>query len=216
MLQRPKSTPHLFFVHSQRRLLAFKRCKFWNRKFSGFVSDLCSFLSNFYYMWWLAENGLIAELKIKGCRPLVCFICVLWIFLVIQLIRFGSNHHSHLSAWLCSSHLSILLFPSQPIVDLSPIKRSASSVTQQHRQEVGLKEYDLERPELAQPSTGPGHVQGQDRAHHHHHHHRCHRRRDKDKKQKSLERTTSVQPSSTVGEEKKLWRYMKYIKIVLM
>ncbi|KAM7393228.1 hypothetical protein PAMA_008058 [Pampus argenteus] len=84
-----------------------------------------------------------------------------------------------------------------PIVDLSPIKRSASSVTPQHHQEVGLREYDLERPGLAQ-STGPGQVQGQDRAHHHHHHHRCHRRRDKDKKQKSLDRVASVQPSSTV------------------
>ncbi|XP_035464086.2 voltage-dependent N-type calcium channel subunit alpha-1B isoform X2 [Scophthalmus maximus] len=79
-----------------------------------------------------------------------------------------------------------------PIVDLSPIRRSASSLTphHHHRQEAaGLREYDLERP-------GPA----QDRAHHHHHHHRCHRRRDKDKdkKQKSLDRAGSVQPSSTV------------------
>ncbi|XP_042250817.1 voltage-dependent N-type calcium channel subunit alpha-1B isoform X4 [Thunnus maccoyii] len=88
-----------------------------------------------------------------------------------------------------------------PIVDLSPIRRSASSLTPQHHQEVGLRDYDLERPGLAQSSTGPGHVQGQDRAHHHHHHHRCHRRRDKDKdkKQKSLDRAASMQPSSTVG-----------------
>ncbi|XP_041815617.1 voltage-dependent N-type calcium channel subunit alpha-1B isoform X1 [Chelmon rostratus] len=89
-----------------------------------------------------------------------------------------------------------------PIVDLSPIRRSASSLTQQHRQEVGLREYDLERPGLAQSSIGSGQIQGQDRAHHHHHHHRCHRRKDKDKetrKQKSLDRAASVQPSSTVG-----------------
>lgn len=88
-----------------------------------------------------------------------------------------------------------------PIVDLSPIKRSASSLTPQHHQEVGLREYNLERPGAAQSSAGPGQLQGQDRAHHHHHHHRCHRRRDKDKdkKQKSLDRATSVQPSSTVG-----------------
>ncbi|XP_041825615.1 voltage-dependent N-type calcium channel subunit alpha-1B [Melanotaenia boesemani] len=88
-----------------------------------------------------------------------------------------------------------------PIVDLSPIKRSASSLTpQRHQQEVGLTEYDLERVGQAQSSTGPGQVQGQDRAHHHHHHHRCHRRRDKDrdKKQKSLDKSASVQPSSTV------------------
>ncbi|KAM9841004.1 voltage-dependent N-type calcium channel subunit alpha-1B [Aulostomus maculatus] len=88
-----------------------------------------------------------------------------------------------------------------PIVDLSPIRRSASSLTPQHHQEVGLREYNLERPGLAQSSAAPGHVQGQDRAHHHHHHHRCHRRRDKDKdkKQKSLDRAASLQPSSTVG-----------------
>ncbi|XP_068190313.1 voltage-dependent N-type calcium channel subunit alpha-1B-like isoform X2 [Antennarius striatus] len=88
-----------------------------------------------------------------------------------------------------------------PIVDLSPIRRSASSVTQQYRQEVMLKEYDLERPGLAQTSMGPEKVQVQDRSHHHHHHHRCHRRRDKEKekKQKSLDRATSVQPSSTAG-----------------
>ncbi|XP_068588556.1 voltage-dependent N-type calcium channel subunit alpha-1B-like isoform X2 [Cebidichthys violaceus] len=80
-----------------------------------------------------------------------------------------------------------------PIVDLSPIRRSASSLTPQRYQEVGLSEYDLDRPGLAQ-------VDGQDRAHHHHHHHRCHRRRDKDKdkKQKSLDRAESMQPSSTV------------------
>uniref|UniRef100_A0A672JP05 Voltage-dependent N-type calcium channel subunit alpha n=1 Tax=Salarias fasciatus TaxID=181472 RepID=A0A672JP05_SALFA len=93
---------------------------------------------------------------------------------------------------------SIKHFRCAPIVDLSPIRRSASSLTPQCRhQDVGLGEYDLERP--GQASTGP--PQGQDRAHHHHHHHRCHRRRDKDKdkKQKSLDRAASVQPSSTVG-----------------
>uniref|UniRef100_A0A674N4Z0 Voltage-dependent N-type calcium channel subunit alpha n=1 Tax=Takifugu rubripes TaxID=31033 RepID=A0A674N4Z0_TAKRU len=73
----------------------------------------------------------------------------------------------------------------QPIVDLSPIRRSASSLTQ-HHQDVRLKDFDLERPDLAQ-------------SHHHHHHHRCHRRRDRDKekKQKSIDRP--VQPSSTVA-----------------
>ncbi|GLD56698.1 voltage-dependent N-type calcium channel subunit alpha-1B-like protein, partial [Lates japonicus] len=87
-----------------------------------------------------------------------------------------------------------------PIVDLSPIRRSASSLMPQHHQEAGLREYDLERPGMAQSSAGPGQIQGQDRTHHHHHHHRCHRRRDKDKdkKQKSLDRAASVQPSSTV------------------
>lgn len=108
---------------------------------------------------------------------------------------------------LCSTSLSCLymfFFHSQPIVDLSPIRRSASSLTPQHCQEFSLREYDLEQPDLAQSSTGQ--VQGQDRAHHHHHHHRCHRRRDKDKdkKQKSLDRAASVQPSSTVGEKEVL------------
>nr|XP_020470735.1 voltage-dependent N-type calcium channel subunit alpha-1B-like isoform X4 [Monopterus albus] len=84
-----------------------------------------------------------------------------------------------------------------PIVDLSPIRRSASSVTPQCQQEVRLREYDLEWPDLSESSTGQ--AQGQDRANHHHHHHHCHRRRDKDKKQKSLDRTPSVQPSSTVA-----------------
>ncbi|XP_075993878.1 voltage-dependent N-type calcium channel subunit alpha-1B-like isoform X2 [Genypterus blacodes] len=82
-----------------------------------------------------------------------------------------------------------------PIVDLSPIRRSASSLTAER--EVNLRDYDPERPGLGQCSAGPG----QDRAHHHHHHHRCHRRRDKDKdrKQKTLDRTESLQPSSTAG-----------------
>uniref|UniRef100_A0AAQ4P5K6 Voltage-dependent N-type calcium channel subunit alpha n=1 Tax=Gasterosteus aculeatus aculeatus TaxID=481459 RepID=A0AAQ4P5K6_GASAC len=89
--------------------------------------------------------------------------------------------------------LRLSLSPSKPIVDLSPIRRSASSLTPQRYQEVGLSEYDLERPGLAQ-------AEGQDRAHHHHHHHRCHRRRDKDKdkKQTSMDRAESMQPSSTV------------------
>ncbi|KAM4635714.1 voltage-dependent N-type calcium channel subunit alpha-1B [Polymixia lowei] len=88
-----------------------------------------------------------------------------------------------------------------PIVDLSPIRRSASSLTPQCPQEVGLREYGLERPGQPQSSAGLGQGQGQDRAHHHHHHHRCHRRRDKDKekKQKSLDRAVSIQPSSTAG-----------------
>uniref|UniRef100_A0A3B4GMM1 Voltage-dependent N-type calcium channel subunit alpha n=1 Tax=Pundamilia nyererei TaxID=303518 RepID=A0A3B4GMM1_9CICH len=94
------------------------------------------------------------------------------------------HHEAKISHALLSPSHNTSVFPSQPIVDLSPIKRSASSLTPQHYyQDVGLKDYDLERP---------------DRAHHHHHHHRCHRRRDKDKdkKQKSLDRAASVQPST--------------------
>lgn len=97
----------------------------------------------------------------------------------------------------------------QPIVDLSPIRRSASSLTQ-HHQDARLKDFDLERPDLTQFSMGAGQVRSQDRAHHHHHHHRCHRRRDKDKekKQKSMERT--MQPSNTVGEEDRLFMFCSH------
>uniref|UniRef100_A0A669D3L7 Voltage-dependent N-type calcium channel subunit alpha n=1 Tax=Oreochromis niloticus TaxID=8128 RepID=A0A669D3L7_ORENI len=115
-----------------------------------------------------------------------------------QIRLFGHTHCLPCPHWLhlfrvCSLCINSPLFPwldvsPSPIVDLSPIKRSASSLTPQHHyQDVGLKDYDLERPSQAQ-------------AHHHHHHHRCHRRRDKDKdkKQKSLDRAASVQPSSTV------------------
>uniref|UniRef100_A0A673XKT1 Voltage-dependent N-type calcium channel subunit alpha n=1 Tax=Salmo trutta TaxID=8032 RepID=A0A673XKT1_SALTR len=70
---------------------------------------------------------------------------------------------------------------SQPIPDISPIRRSASTLASQRPREVSLRDYTLERP-------------SQDRPYHHHHHHRCHRRRDKDrdKKQKSLDRTSSL------------------------
>ncbi|XP_053705164.1 voltage-dependent N-type calcium channel subunit alpha-1B isoform X1 [Synchiropus splendidus] len=83
-----------------------------------------------------------------------------------------------------------------PIVDLSPIKRSASSLTPQNHLEGGLSDYNLLRPGTALSPAGSGQVQ--DRGHHHHHHHRC-RRREKDKKQRSLDGAASVQPSSTVG-----------------
>uniref|UniRef100_A0A8C7VV77 Voltage-dependent N-type calcium channel subunit alpha n=1 Tax=Oncorhynchus mykiss TaxID=8022 RepID=A0A8C7VV77_ONCMY len=88
---------------------------------------------------------------------------------------------------------------SQPIADISPIRRSASTLASQCHREMSLRDYTLERPSQAQASSAPG--QAQDRPHHHHHH-RCHRRRDKDrdKKQKSLDRATSVQPSSTACE----------------
>uniref|UniRef100_A0A674EDZ3 Voltage-dependent N-type calcium channel subunit alpha n=1 Tax=Salmo trutta TaxID=8032 RepID=A0A674EDZ3_SALTR len=68
-----------------------------------------------------------------------------------------------------------------PIADISPIRRSVSTLASQCPQEMSLRDYTLERPTQDRP--------------HHHHHHRCHRRRDK--KQKSLDRATSVQPSST-------------------
>uniref|UniRef100_A0A8C8HY68 Voltage-dependent N-type calcium channel subunit alpha n=1 Tax=Oncorhynchus tshawytscha TaxID=74940 RepID=A0A8C8HY68_ONCTS len=68
---------------------------------------------------------------------------------------------------------------SQPIPDISPIRRSASTLASQRPQEVSPRDHTLERP---------------NRPYHHHHHHRCHRRRDKDrdKKQKSLDRASSL------------------------
>ncbi|XP_037835455.1 voltage-dependent N-type calcium channel subunit alpha-1B [Kryptolebias marmoratus] len=112
-----------------------------------------------------------------------------------SLPRLNAEYHRSHPRHAPGTHLA-------PIVDLSPIKRSASSLPpQRHQQEVGLRDYDLERVGQTQPEADPDpdQVQGQDRGHHHHHHHRCHRRRDKDKKQKSLEKMTSVPPSSTVG-----------------
>ncbi|KTG33779.1 hypothetical protein cypCar_00006981 [Cyprinus carpio] len=74
----------------------------------------------------------------------------------------------------------------QPIADVSPMRRSTSSLTPQRGvREVNLSDYDLERPKMA-----PGQTLTQERErahhHHHHHHHRCQRRRDK--KHKSLDR----------------------------
>ncbi|XP_042603674.1 voltage-dependent N-type calcium channel subunit alpha-1B isoform X10 [Cyprinus carpio] len=73
-----------------------------------------------------------------------------------------------------------------PIADVSPMRRSTSSLTPQRGvREVNLSDYDLERPKMA-----PGQTLTQERErahhHHHHHHHRCQRRRDK--KHKSLDR----------------------------
>uniref|UniRef100_A0A3B3V162 Voltage-dependent N-type calcium channel subunit alpha-1B n=1 Tax=Poecilia latipinna TaxID=48699 RepID=A0A3B3V162_9TELE len=84
---------------------------------------------------------------------------------------------------------------SQPIVDLSPIKRSASSLTPQ---QIGLRDYDLERVDQSRFCAGPD----PERTHHYHHHHRCHRRRDKDKdrKQKSLDKTSSAPPTGAVAD----------------
>uniref|UniRef100_A0A8C7KRX4 Voltage-dependent N-type calcium channel subunit alpha n=1 Tax=Oncorhynchus kisutch TaxID=8019 RepID=A0A8C7KRX4_ONCKI len=90
---------------------------------------------------------------------------------------------------------------SQPIADISPIRRSASTLASQCHREMSLRDYTLGRPSQAQAQASSAPGQAQDRPHHHHHH-RCHRRRDKDrdKKQKSLDRATSVQPSSTACE----------------
>ncbi|XP_016141680.1 voltage-dependent N-type calcium channel subunit alpha-1B-like [Sinocyclocheilus grahami] len=77
-----------------------------------------------------------------------------------------------------------------PIADVSPMRRSASSLTPQRGvREVNLSDYDLERPKMA-PGQTLTQERERDRAHHHHHHHhRCQRRRDK--KHKSLDRVIS-------------------------
>ncbi|XP_044051070.1 voltage-dependent N-type calcium channel subunit alpha-1B-like isoform X6 [Siniperca chuatsi] len=76
------------------------------------------------------------------------------------------------------------------VPDASPMKRSASTVAPQRRQEVNLRDYTLEKP-------------SQDRLHHHHHHHRCHHRRDRDKerekRQRSLDTPLGGQPPGSAG-----------------
>ncbi|XP_056303118.1 voltage-dependent N-type calcium channel subunit alpha-1B [Danio aesculapii] len=78
-----------------------------------------------------------------------------------------------------------------PIADVSPMRRSTSSLTPQRgAREVNLSEYDLERPRMS-PSQTFAQDRERERVHHHHHHHyhRCQRRRDK--KHKSLDRAIS-------------------------
>uniref|UniRef100_A0A8C7L185 Voltage-dependent N-type calcium channel subunit alpha n=1 Tax=Oncorhynchus kisutch TaxID=8019 RepID=A0A8C7L185_ONCKI len=97
-----------------------------------------------------------------------------------------------------------------PIADISPIRRSASTLASQCHREMSLRDYTLGRPTQDRP--------------HHHHHHRCHRRRDKDrdKKQKSLDRATSVQERdrgrphekrhhSAAGETKRYYSCERYV-----
>ncbi|XP_026090474.1 voltage-dependent N-type calcium channel subunit alpha-1B isoform X7 [Carassius auratus] len=78
-----------------------------------------------------------------------------------------------------------------PIADVSPMRRSTSSLTPQRGvREVNLSDYDLERPKMALDQTlAQEREMGREHHHHHHHHHRCQRR--KDKKQKSLDRAIS-------------------------
>uniref|UniRef100_A0A8C7R8R2 Voltage-dependent N-type calcium channel subunit alpha n=1 Tax=Oncorhynchus mykiss TaxID=8022 RepID=A0A8C7R8R2_ONCMY len=93
------------------------------------------------------------------------------------------NGASHAKTGFVASEPSIHIYGPQkcthPIADISPIRRSASTLASQCHREMSLRDYTLERPSQDRP--------------HHHHHHRCHRRRDKDrdKKQKSLDRATS-------------------------
>ncbi|XP_035382876.1 voltage-dependent N-type calcium channel subunit alpha-1B isoform X5 [Electrophorus electricus] len=82
-----------------------------------------------------------------------------------------------------------------PIVDASPMRRSASSLAPRGGgREAKLGEYTLTRLPLA-PEPTPTHDRERDRVHHHHHH-RCHRRRDK--KHKSLDRVISEEQSGSV------------------
>ncbi|XP_062269228.1 voltage-dependent N-type calcium channel subunit alpha-1B-like [Platichthys flesus] len=176
------TTLHLFLALQQRRLLTYKLCKLCNETFS--------FFSNVSHIF-PEKNRLNIVFRLKVAIQWLWCVCVCrGYFSATQLQVVWVKAPQPLVCSTFSSRLSNLL-SSQPIVDLSPIRRSASSLTPQRHQEDGLSEYDLQRLGLAQAPPG------QDRAHHHHHHHRCHRRRDKDNKQKSLDRTASVQPSST-------------------
>uniref|UniRef100_A0A8C2KCU6 Voltage-dependent N-type calcium channel subunit alpha n=1 Tax=Cyprinus carpio TaxID=7962 RepID=A0A8C2KCU6_CYPCA len=85
-----------------------------------------------------------------------------------------------------------------PIADVSPMRRSTSSLTPQRGvREVNLSDYDLERPKMVLDQT-LAHEREMERAHHHHHHHRCQRR--KDKKHKSLDRTPHTSPSTCFSD----------------
>uniref|UniRef100_A0A8C2IMI8 Voltage-dependent N-type calcium channel subunit alpha-1B n=1 Tax=Cyprinus carpio TaxID=7962 RepID=A0A8C2IMI8_CYPCA len=105
----------------------------------------------------------------------------------ILIIRCRLIHVSSPSSHFFVFHmLTRFISTTQPIADVSPMRRSTSTLTPQRGvREVNLSDYDLERPKMA-----PGQTLTQERErahhHHHHHHHRCQRRRDK--KHKSLDR----------------------------
>uniref|UniRef100_A0A3B4EJ83 Voltage-dependent N-type calcium channel subunit alpha n=1 Tax=Pygocentrus nattereri TaxID=42514 RepID=A0A3B4EJ83_PYGNA len=86
--------------------------------------------------------------------------------------------------------ISLSLSTVKPIADVSPMRRSASSLTPQRGgQELSLRDFALERLP-------------RDRVHHHHHHHhRCHRRRDK--KHKSLDRSNEPLPRERARERER-------------
>uniref|UniRef100_A0A8C7ZLP6 Voltage-dependent N-type calcium channel subunit alpha-1B n=1 Tax=Oryzias sinensis TaxID=183150 RepID=A0A8C7ZLP6_9TELE len=143
------------------------------------------------------EEGLHCQPSDKGCLLLRVFFFCFVLFVSGDYFVGAVGEALTCAAWSSASPFASLF---QPIVDLSPIKRSASSLTPQSHREVELRDYDLERD--GQLPAGPGQIQEEERVHHHHHHHRCHRRRDKDreKKHRSLEKAASGQPGSTTGE----------------
>uniref|UniRef100_A0A8C1EDE4 Voltage-dependent N-type calcium channel subunit alpha n=1 Tax=Cyprinus carpio carpio TaxID=630221 RepID=A0A8C1EDE4_CYPCA len=78
--------------------------------------------------------------------------------------------------------LTLFISTTQPIADVSPMRRSTSSLTPQRGMVLDQT--------LA-------HEREMERAHHHHHHHRCQRR--KDKKHKSLDRAISEEQPPPAG-----------------
>lgn len=93
--------------------------------------------------------------------------------------------------------LTLFISTTQPIADVSPMRRSTSSLTPQRGvREVNLSDYDLERPKMVLDQT-LAHEREMERAHHHHHHHRCQRR--KDKKHKSLDRAINEEQPPPAG-----------------
>uniref|UniRef100_A0A3P9K885 Voltage-dependent N-type calcium channel subunit alpha n=1 Tax=Oryzias latipes TaxID=8090 RepID=A0A3P9K885_ORYLA len=135
-----------------------------------------------------APNWLHCQPSDKGCLLLRVFFFCFVLFVSGDYFVGAVGEAPTCAAWSSASPFASLF---QPIVDLSPIKRSASSLTPQSHREVELRDYDLERD--GQLPAGPGQIQEEERVHHHHHHHRCHRRRDKDreKKHRSLEKAAS-------------------------
>uniref|UniRef100_A0AAR2JIG3 Voltage-dependent N-type calcium channel subunit alpha n=1 Tax=Pygocentrus nattereri TaxID=42514 RepID=A0AAR2JIG3_PYGNA len=96
--------------------------------------------------------------------------------------------------------ISLSLSTVKPIADVSPMRRSASSLTPQRGgQELSLRDFALERLPAA-PAPSLAQDKERDRVHHHHHHHhRCHRRRDK--KHKSLDRAISEEQPDTPTDQ---------------
>uniref|UniRef100_A0A8C1R5Q5 Voltage-dependent N-type calcium channel subunit alpha-1B n=1 Tax=Cyprinus carpio TaxID=7962 RepID=A0A8C1R5Q5_CYPCA len=96
--------------------------------------------------------------------------------------------------------LTLFISTTQPIADVSPMRRSTSSLTPQRGvREVNLSDYDLERPKMVLDQT-LAHEREMERAHHHHHHHRCQRR--KDKKHKSLDRAITDPNTESLPRER--------------
>uniref|UniRef100_A0A8C1QQP4 Voltage-dependent N-type calcium channel subunit alpha n=1 Tax=Cyprinus carpio TaxID=7962 RepID=A0A8C1QQP4_CYPCA len=103
--------------------------------------------------------------------------------------QYCARHVSSPSSHFFVFHmLTRFISTTQPIADVSPMRRSTSSLT----------------PQRGVPKMAPGQTLTQERErahhHHHHHHHRCQRRRDK--KHKSLDRAINEEQPPPAGGER--------------